>query len=76
MQAINYTDGYKTGHREQYPEGTNIVYSNFTPRSDKHAKGSDGEGVVVVGIQYMIQKYIIDEFQKVWAFCSRIIFYW
>ena len=63
MQAINYTDGYKTGHREQYPKGTNVVYSNFTPRSDKYASGSDGEGVVVVGIQYMIQKYIIDTFQ-------------
>ena len=63
MQAINFTDGYKTGHREQYPEGTEVVYSNFTPRSDKHANGSDGEGVVVFGVQYMIAQYIIDKFQ-------------
>lgn len=29
-------DSYKLGHAEQYPENTTKVYSNFTPRSDKH----------------------------------------
>ena len=29
-------DFYKTDHRRQYPEGTSLVYSNFTPRSVKH----------------------------------------
>jgi len=71
MQAINYTDGYKTGHREQYPEGTEVVYSNFTPRSDKHANGSDGEGVVVFGIQYMIRKYLIEEFNEKFFWKSK-----
>ena len=27
------TDGYKLGHRNQYPKGTEYVYSNRTPRS-------------------------------------------
>ena len=27
-------DFYKSDHRRQYPEGTEYVYSNFTPRSD------------------------------------------
>lgn len=31
------TDFYKTGHIRQYPEGTTLVYSNFTCRSDKWA---------------------------------------
>ena len=33
-------DFYKTGHVFQYPKGTEIVYSNFTARSAKHAKVS------------------------------------
>ena len=33
MSAILLTDGYKLDHRRQYPEGTEYVYSNWTPRS-------------------------------------------
>lgn len=29
-------DAYKLGHADQYPEGTEYVYSNMTPRSLKH----------------------------------------
>lgn len=29
-------DSYKLGHMSQYPEGTEKVYCNFTPRSFKH----------------------------------------
>ncbi|CEF88952.1 nicotinate phosphoribosyltransferase [Pseudomonas aeruginosa] len=29
------TDGYKIGHGSMYSEGTQLVYSNLTPRSDK-----------------------------------------
>ena len=37
MNALLATDGYKVGHHQQYPEGTTLVYSNFTPRSNKYA---------------------------------------
>ena len=30
------TDGYKTSHRQMYPEGTELVFSNFTPRGVKY----------------------------------------
>ena len=30
-EAILLTDGYKLDHRRQYPEGTEYVYSNWTP---------------------------------------------
>lgn len=30
-------DSYKLGHAAQYPEGTTLVYSNFTPRSARWA---------------------------------------
>lgn len=36
MEIINATDGYKLGHHRMYPEGTEQVYSNWTPRSNKY----------------------------------------
>lgn len=61
-EAILLTDGYKLGHRNQYPKGTEYVYSNWTPRTSKYYPEAS-EGVVVFGIQYLIQKYFIDEFK-------------
>lgn len=53
------TDGYKTDHRRQYPEGTEIVYSNFTPRESR-IEGVDS--VVVFGIQYFLIEYLNTRF--------------
>ncbi len=36
IDPILATDSYKLGHMAQYPEGTELVYSNFTPRSMKY----------------------------------------
>ncbi len=61
MNAILLTDGYKTGHHQQYPKGTEEVYSNWTPRSNKYApKGCNK--VVSFGQQYVI-KWLHDYFQ-------------
>jgi nicotinamide phosphoribosyltransferase len=38
IPALFSLDSYKLGHADQYPEGTEMVYSNFTPRSLKHFK--------------------------------------
>jgi nicotinamide phosphoribosyltransferase len=54
-------DGYKTDHRRQYPEGTEYVYSNFTPRQSR-IEGVDG--VVVFGMQYFIKEYLIDRWNE------------
>ena len=60
MNPLLLTDGYKTGHHQQYPKGTTLVYSNFTPRSNKYApKGCDQ--LVSFG-QQMIVKQIHDAF--------------
>lgn len=56
--AALLTDGYKLGHRNQYPQGTEFVYSNWTPRSNKFFP--EAPGAVVFGIQYLCKKY----FQK------------
>lgn len=62
MNPLLLTDGYKTGHHQQYPEGTTLVYSNFTPRSNKYApKGCDQ--VVSFG-QQLIMKQIHEAFEK------------
>jgi nicotinamide phosphoribosyltransferase len=62
MNPLFLTDGYKTGHHQQYPKGTTRVYSNFTPRSNKYApKGCDR--VVSFG-QQMVMKQIHEAFQR------------
>lgn len=54
MNPLLMTDGYKTSHHQQYPEGTTLVYSNWTPRSNKYApKGCDK--IVVFGTQMAIR---------------------
>lgn len=61
INPLLLTDGYKTGHHLQYPKGTTLVYSNFTPRSNKYApKGCDK--VVSFG-QQMIMQQIHEAFQ-------------
>lgn len=63
MSAILLTDGYKLDHRRQYPEGTEYVYSNWTPRSCQYFPEAE-EGVVVFGIQYFIKEYLLDRMNK------------
>jgi len=67
MNPLLLTDAYKTGHHKQYPEGTTLVYSNFTPRSNKYApKGYDH--VVSFGMQavfkFIDQIFVNDFFKK------------
>ncbi|NER16629.1 nicotinate phosphoribosyltransferase [Spongiivirga citrea] len=59
MNPLLLTDGYKLGHKEQYPEGTTLVYSNWTPRKSR-MKGVDE--VVFFGLQYFIKEYLIKQF--------------
>ena len=67
MNPLLLTDGYKTGHHQQYPKNTILVYSNFTPRSNKYApKGCDK--VVSFG-QQMVVMQIHEAFHK--EFFSR-----
>ena len=66
MNPLLLTDGYKTGHHQQYPHGTTLVYSNFTPRSNKYApKGCD---MVVSFGQQMVMKQIHEAFQNEFFF--------
>lgn len=66
MLPAHQLDFYKTDHKRQYPEGTNLVYSNFTPRSSRLApvlREFYDEKVVVFGIQAWVISYLIREWQ-------------
>jgi nicotinamide phosphoribosyltransferase len=54
-------DGYKVGHVFQYPQDTEFVYSNFTPRKSYAGKDTS---VVFFGLQYFIQEYLIRQFNE------------
>lgn len=49
-------DFYKVGHRVQYPAGTEMVYSTFTPRASRL---KEVKNVVVFGFQAFIKEYLI-----------------
>ena len=61
MNPLLLTDGYKVDHRRQYPEGTTLVYSNWTPRKSRIENVDE---VVFFGLQYFIKKYIIEDFES------------
>lgn len=61
INPMNLIDGYKADHRRQYPEGTEFVYSNFTPRQSR-VPGVDK--VVFFGLQYFIKEYLIERWNE------------
>jgi nicotinamide phosphoribosyltransferase len=54
-------DGYKTGHKDQYPKNARVVFSNKTPRGSRIA-GVDE--VIFFGLQYFIKEYIIKNWNE------------
>lgn len=53
-------DAYKLGHQYEYPEGTNLILSNFTPRGSR----TEFEEVVFFGLQYFIKEYLQKQWQE------------
>lgn len=64
LYAIMQTDGYKLDHRRQYPDGTTEVYANWTARGSR-IKGI--EHVVFVGLQALIQRRLMEDFEAFFA---------
>ncbi len=54
-------DGYKLDHRRQYPDKTERVYSNWTPRD---SRVTNQDEVVFVGLQYFLKRYLEQEMQE------------
>ena len=63
INSMFLADGYKVGHYNMYQNGTEVVYSNFTPRSNKYApKGNNGK-ILNFGHQYAI-RFIVEHFNE------------
>ena len=62
MNPLTAIDFYKADHRRQYPEGTEYVYANFTPRSSRLAPVLEGfdDRVVFIGLLGYCKNYLID----------------
>lgn len=64
---FNLADFYKTGHPSMYPQGTEVLLANFTPRSAKHAPVLPqlfDNKVVWFGLHGFMQEFLIDTFNR------------
>ncbi len=61
LSTMLLCDFYKISHRAMYPEGTEVVYSTWTPRASRM---KDVNHVVSVGQQVFIKDYLIDFFNE------------
>ncbi|WP_198666716.1 nicotinate phosphoribosyltransferase [Taibaiella helva] len=66
IMPILLKDGYKVGHKFQYPDGTTLVYSNMTPRRSRNPETQE---IVFFGLQYFIREYLVRQFDE--AFFSQ-----
>jgi len=63
INSMYLADGYKVGHYDMYKEDLEVVYSNFTPRSSRHAPRGNNGKVLNSGHQYAI-KFIVEHFNE------------
>lgn len=61
MNPFLLCDYYKLHHINQYPPGTEYVYSNLTPRKSRIPSTNE---VVFFGLQHFIKKYLIGYFNE------------
>lgn len=67
IDPITTCDFYKVGHKAMYPKGTEVIYSNFTPRSNKLAPSAGDNKptkVLFYGLQGFIKSFLIEQFNK------------
>jgi len=61
INPLHLIDWYKADHRRQYPEGTKLVFSNFTPRKSRIP---NVDHVIFFGLQYFIKEYLIKQWNE------------
>jgi len=75
LDPITACDFYKVGHKAMYPKGTEVIYSNFTPRSNKLAPNAGGvkpTKVLFYGLQGFIKSFLIEQFNNNFFHKSKI----
>lgn len=61
INPLNCIDFYKADHRRQYPNGTTLVYSNFTPRKSRIP---NVDKIIFFGLQYFIKERLIKDWNE------------
>lgn len=61
IDPLHQIDFYKSGHVYQYPENTELVFSNLTPRTSRMP---EVDRVVFFNLQYFIKEYLMEQWQK------------
>jgi nicotinamide phosphoribosyltransferase len=54
-------DGYKVDHRRQYPEGTELIFSNLTARKTRR---EGNPKMVFFGLQYFIKEFLLKQWTE------------
>lgn len=65
INPMTACDFYKVGHKDMYPKGTTMIYSNFTPRSNRLAPSAGAkkpDQIVMFGLQGFIKSFLIEAF--------------
>lgn len=57
LHPIYLKDFYKVSHIDQYPKGTELIFSNFTARKSRMP---DVNHAVFFGLKYLIENYLSD----------------
>lgn len=61
INPASLIDGYKCGHVKQYPDNTEIIFSNLTARSTRRL---NTDKVVFAGLQYFVKEYLIKQWNE------------
>ncbi|MEH8017685.1 nicotinate phosphoribosyltransferase [Rheinheimera muenzenbergensis] len=61
LNPVIAIDGYKVDHRRQYPDGTQLIFSNLTARGTRR---SYTDKMVFFGLQYFIKDFLIDSWNR------------
>jgi len=61
ISPLHQIDFYKSGHMYQYPDNTELVFSNLTPRASRM---KEVDRVVFFMLQYFIKEYLMDQWQR------------
>lgn len=61
LNPMLMADFYKLSHRNLYPQGTELVYSTWTPRDSRNSSITK---VVAFGFQSFVQNYLVEHFNS------------
>src|ERR1017187_10268829 len=68
LTALSLIDFYKSGHYQQYLEGTDLIYSDFTPRSAEYFPIPNIDKVLFFGLQGPLQWLLCDLWEETFFF--------